>query len=91
MVGFAVEKFLARSSNFNQQGKKQVSKQNFAGIPLRALGRAGVEVTAIGFGGITWARSKMTPKPFVWFTKRWTRALPLWTTPGNITTGAAKN
>ncbi|MBS1787800.1 MAG: aldo/keto reductase [Acidobacteria bacterium] len=29
----------------------QVSKQNSAGIPLRALGRTGVEVTAIGFGG----------------------------------------
>jgi len=29
----------------------QVSKQNSAGIPLRMLGRTGVEVTAIGFGG----------------------------------------
>ena len=28
-----------------------MSKQNSAGIPLRALGRTGVEVTAIGFGG----------------------------------------
>lgn len=28
-----------------------MSKQNSAGIPLRALGRTGVEITAIGFGG----------------------------------------
>ncbi len=28
-----------------------MSKQNSAGIPLRALGRTGVDVTAIGFGG----------------------------------------
>ncbi|MEK7831785.1 MAG: aldo/keto reductase, partial [Acidobacteriota bacterium] len=28
-----------------------MSKQNSAGIPLRALGRTGVEVTAIGLGG----------------------------------------
>ncbi|HMV50686.1 MAG TPA: aldo/keto reductase [Blastocatellia bacterium] len=28
-----------------------MSKQNSAGIPLRALGRTGIEVTAIGFGG----------------------------------------
>jgi aryl-alcohol dehydrogenase-like predicted oxidoreductase len=29
----------------------QVGKQNSAGIPLRTLGRTGVDVTAIGFGG----------------------------------------
>ncbi|MBL8187776.1 MAG: aldo/keto reductase, partial [Acidobacteria bacterium] len=36
---------------FQSTRKNQVSKQNSAGIPLRPLGRTGVDVTAIGLGG----------------------------------------